>query len=82
MAGLLPALHLTRKQKQNLKTLLYRLDWISILDEAIKARPASWKEHPVTEYRNASDEICSALIHALENKGIVTTFKQDALGEE
>ena len=72
----LPKLNLTTKQKRDLKTLLYRLNWIKILDEAIKMRPTSWKENPVTEYRNASDEINSALIRTLEDVDVLLPFKE------
>ena len=51
-----------------------RLDWIAILDEAIKARPTSWwvgKTSPVREWRNASDEVCFAVINAMEKTGLL-----------
>ena len=53
---------------------MMRLDWIAILDEAIKARPTSWwgeKTPPVREWRNASDEVCFAVIHAMEKAGLI-----------
>ena len=53
---------------------IMRLDWIAILDEAIKARPTSWwvgKTSPVREWRNASDEVCFAVINAMEKAGLL-----------
>ncbi len=57
--------------KEELKQKIYRLDWITILDEAIKGRPTSWAERPVHEYRNASDEVLMALIRHMEEAGIL-----------
>jgi len=53
---------------QEIRVQLYQLDWIQILAEAIRMRPTSWNENPVREWRNASDEICSAVIRALEKE--------------
>jgi hypothetical protein len=63
--------------KEEPKTLdleleLHRLDWIQILYEAIKGRPTSWGKEPVTEWRNASDEVLFSLLHALQEKGIIS----------
>jgi hypothetical protein len=52
-----------------LRARLYQLDWIKILADAIEMRPTSWNDKPVREWRNASDEICSAVIRALEKEG-------------
>jgi hypothetical protein len=60
--------------KDKLKMILYRLDWIKILDRAIKMRPTSWNDNPVREWRNASDEINFAVVHALEEEGILNKF--------
>lgn len=49
---------------------LYPLNWISILNRAIKSRPTSWSKNPVVEWRNASDEVCNAVISALREKGL------------
>ena len=65
------------KKSIELKHIIYRLDWIKILHEAIKARPTSWYDPAVREWRNAGDEVCSALIHALEEKGVVPTFQEE-----
>ncbi len=54
----------------NVKIPMYRLDWIKILDTAIKNRRTSWGEDPVYEWRNASDEISYAVINAMEEAGI------------
>lgn len=51
-----------------------RLDWIKILDSAIKARPLSWwgdQTPPVREWRNASDEIAMAVLKAMEEVGMI-----------
>lgn len=55
----------------DIKYPMYRLDWIKILDRAIKNRRTSWGEDPVYEWRNASDEICYAVIIAMEDAGII-----------
>lgn len=47
------------------------LKWEDILLEAIKNRPTSWKQEPVRELRNASDEIASATMKAMEKAGII-----------
>lgn len=57
--------------KEELKQKIYRLNWIKILDEAIKGRSTSWAEHPVHEWRNASDEVCMALIRHMEEEDIL-----------
>ena len=62
---------------QDLKFEIYQLDWIKILHEAIKARPKSWNQDPVYEWRNASDEICGALIHALEEKSLIPNWLEE-----
>lgn len=59
---------------KNLKYDLYKLNWINILNEAIKSRPTSWSETPVREWRNAGDTICSSLIRALEEKKLIPSF--------
>ena len=62
---------------KDLRIELFQLDWIKILDRAIKMRPTSWKKDPVLEWRNASDEINFAVIRALEEKEIIKPFKYD-----
>ena len=57
--------------KEKLKWAIYNLDWITIMAEAIKNRPTSWKNDPIHEWRNASDEVCSAVINALKEKKII-----------
>jgi hypothetical protein len=57
--------------KERIKAKLARLDWIKILDNAIKSRPTSWNDNPVREWRNASDEVYMAVIHAMEDIGIL-----------
>ena len=76
----LPNLNLTKKQKQDLKTVLYRLNWVSIMNEAVKLRPGSWADYPVREWRNASDCVSAALIFALEKKKILLDFKEEFRG--
>lgn len=67
---------LTRTQKLELGYQLAQLDWILILDEAIKSRPRSWSNNPVVEWRNASDEVWMAVISALEEKGLVLSLRE------
>jgi len=45
---------------------LYQLDWIKILNRAIKNRPTSWHDPAVREWRNASDEILFSLMQELK----------------
>lgn len=54
-----------------LDKILFSLDWTKILSEAINARKTSWNENPVREWRNASDEVLTALLHALEDNKLV-----------
>lgn len=54
------------KMRENISIELMRLDWIKILNEAIKMRKSSWNEDPVREWRNASDEICGAVLRAMK----------------
>jgi len=60
---------------EDLRFVLHNLEWIKILNNAIGSRPTSWNfseyNHPVIEWRNASDEICMALIKELEDVGII-----------
>ena len=62
-------------KEEKLRDILCKLDWIQILDTATKRRKTSWNfggyEHPVVEWRNASDEVCMAVVNALEDKGIL-----------
>lgn len=63
----MPKKRLTRRD-------LYALDWMKILDTAIKARPMSWwgdVNPPVREWANASDEIAYATIRAMEAAGLI-----------
>lgn len=60
-----------KKPYPHLREDLYALDWIKILDDAIKSRKTSWCDPAVREWRNASDEILFALIHALEDRGLI-----------
>lgn len=66
--------------REDLRQRLYRLDWIQLLDHAIKLRPSSWGSSPVLEWRNASDTVCAALIAALEDTGVLKTLKERMLG--
>lgn len=49
-----------------------QLDWVKILRKAIKARPTSWAEFPIIEWRNASDEVMWEVIKALQHAGLCT----------
>jgi len=66
------------KMKQYIEGNLLRLrmmkfDWMKILYDAIKSRPSSWKygTDSVIEWRNASDEVCMAVLHEMENEGLI-----------
>lgn len=62
-----------RKVKGEVKHELYKLDWIKILQQAIEMRRTSWGDDVVREWRNASDEVCVAVVRALFN---LTTEEQ------
>ena len=62
--------------RAKIKQEIYQLNWIKILDEAIKSRPSSWNDNPVREWRNASDEILGALINQMEDKKLIPNFKE------
>lgn len=66
---------MNKKDRISLKIDIYQLDWIKILKQAIDRRPRSWSENPIWEWRNAGDEVCHALVQALEEKGILEPFK-------
>ena len=66
-------------EKGDLQMILYRLDWIGILKDAIEARPTSWgfptkpakpeeMQYPVNEWRNASDELIAPIWRRLEQE--------------
>jgi hypothetical protein len=63
------------EKAEKLRQILHNLDWIKILDKAVNHRKTSWNfqgyGHPVVEWRNASDEVCMAVINALEDKQIL-----------
>ena len=60
---------------------IYKLDWIQILNKAIKNRTTSWYGHqtlerddfipPVREWQNASDEIAGEVIAAMREAGLL-----------
>jgi len=52
-------------EKEEVVDSLYKLDWIIIMRDAIEMRPSSWNQNPIREWRNSSDEVCSATIGAL-----------------
>jgi len=56
--------------RKSLFGVLVSLDWIKILREAIEGRRSSWGERPVVEWRNAGDQVFSALIAELNRKKI------------
>ncbi len=56
--------------EEKLKQKIARLDWIKILDNAIKIRPTSWGTDIVREWRNASDTIWSAFMEECYKKKI------------
>jgi hypothetical protein len=55
-----------QEERVNISIELMQLDWIKILNEAIKMRESSWNDNPVREWRNASDEICGAVLRAMK----------------
>lgn len=44
---------------------LYKLNWIEIMRDAIDYRPTSWTKNPIVEWRNASDTVNMAVVHAI-----------------
>ena len=60
---------------EKLREILHNLNWLEILKRAVEHRKTSWNfqghGHPVVEWRNASDEVCMAVINALEDKQIL-----------
>jgi len=62
--------------REKIRLELYRLDWIIILKKAIEARRTSWGEDIIREWRNASDEVLSALMEVAEEARIFLTFEQ------
>ena len=63
-----------KKTEERIHYKIWRLDWIKILDRAIKMRPTSWTERPVLEYRNASDEILCAMMHFAKDVNLFPEF--------
>jgi len=61
---------------EELREIIGRLDWIKIMDKAIKSRPTSWDDNPIREWRNASDCVYWAVMDALE-KELYKKFKRD-----
>lgn len=49
---------------------LQKLDWIKVLDMAIKMRPTSWGDNPVWEWRNAGDTILWSLMAIAKEQGL------------
>ena len=64
-----------QEAKKEFKQIIYQLDWIKIMNNAINSRKTSWNDNPIREWRNASDEVCSALIRELEDKKIIPSFE-------
>ena len=60
---------------------IYLLDWIKIMDMAIKGRPTSWGERPIQEWRNASDEVLMALMDQCREGGIFSDTIKEARDE-
>ncbi len=56
-ANYVPISEVEERVESKMRYRLAQLDWIMILHNAIESRPTSWREDPVYEYRNASDEI-------------------------
>lgn len=65
----------------DVRGLIHNLNWSKILHSAIESRKTSWKEDPVYEWRNASDEICMAFFREMEDQGILKSF-QNLLKED
>ena len=67
----------------DLKNAMYLLDWTAIVREAVVNRPTSfglpnqskitdWEG--ITEWRNATDEIMSSVIHHMTEAGLIKCF--------
>lgn len=59
---------LTEDEFEKFKEILRGLNWIEIMQCAIKMRETSWNDRPILEWRNASDTVCWSLIRELEEK--------------
>ncbi len=57
-------------EREKIMYAIWRLDWIKIMNTAIKVRPTSWNEDPIREWRNASDEVVGALMNEATKKDI------------
>jgi len=63
---------MTNVTEEELKTMLYSLDWIEILQQAVESRPSSWgvktgeEYKAVDEWRNASDTLTGPIWKRLE----------------
>jgi len=74
---------MTKKEKREtyykeLKTDLGRLNWKRILRNAIEGRRSSWGPDPIVyEWRNAADEVFSAVVRELAEQGYVKTMAQE-----
>ena len=44
-------------RREGAEEAIESLNWMKVLDEAVKSRPTSWNKDPIWEYRNASDEV-------------------------
>ncbi len=64
------------EEREFVKIELIQMDWIKILDGAIKTRPTSWGSDVVREWRNASDTVMGSVIYEAEEKGIFKNLKQ------
>jgi len=60
-----------QEEREKIHCKLYKLNWIEILGAAIDGRRSSWGDKPVIEWRNASDELLTALIRAMTAEGLV-----------
>jgi len=67
------------KDNETLKQILHNLSWFDIMRRAIEHRKTSWSENPIFEWRNATDEVCMAVLNALEDKGVLDKIYKDVL---
>lgn len=60
-----------RTMTDELDFAMAKLDWIKILDRAIKSRSTSWGADVVREWRNAGDTLWSSVIQAMRDAKII-----------
>lgn len=66
-------------ERESVRREIWQLDWIKIMNKAIKMRPTSWNKDPIREWRNASDEVVTSLMNECVEKEIFKDQWKEAL---